>query len=180
MSQDKFTDMDYQYLNLNGQQDLIEGVILRKLNIHKDESGSLVETLKSDWQDVFNKDLPFAMQYLSVTPPGGIRDEDKWHVHQFQEDRFVCIKGRIVTAIYDNRQESKTFGKLNLFLIGPGKEEEMYMLVIPKKTCHGFAVVSPGEGYLLNFPTQLYNKEDEGRVDNTQLDWQKIKKDLAV
>jgi len=170
--------MHYQYINLNNQQDLIEGVVLRKLIIHRDESGSLVETLRIDWQDVYGSNLPFTMQYMSITPAGSIRDEDQWHFHKNQEDRFICAKGRIVTAVFDSRRESKTFGRLSLFLMGPEKEEEVYMLVIPKNTYHGFAVISKDEGYLLNFPTQLYNKEDEGRVANKELDWQKALQDF--
>ena len=173
--------MNHQYITLNNQKDLIDGVILRKLTIHKDPTGSLVETLRSDWQDVFNtKDLPFSMQYLSVTPSGIIRDEDKWHAHKFQKDRFICISGRIMTAIYDPRENSKTKDQLNLFLMGPAKDEEMFMVVIQEYTYHGFMVVSKEAGYLLNFPTKLYNLEDEGRVENSHLNWQKVKNDFGI
>mgnify|MGYP001608492984 CR=1 FL=1 len=151
---------------------------MRKLTIHKDASGSLVETMRSDWPDVFGAD--FAMQYMSITPPSVARDEDKWHVHQNQKDRFICISGRIVTAIFDPRQNSPTHGKLNLFVISPDKVEEMYMVVIPEETYHGFIVISQKPGYLLNFPTQLYNTEDEGRIPNSQLSWQKIRVDFNI
>src|SRR3972149_10326770 len=124
--------MNYPYLIFSNQNNLIDGVVLRKLIIHKDPTGTLVETLRTDWQDVFGQEMPFAMQYFSVTPSGVARDEDKWHVHKYQEDRFICISGRIITAIYDPRKNSKTFGKLNLFVMGPDNENEMYLLVIPK------------------------------------------------
>lgn len=173
--------MNYNYLNLENQKDLIEGVIIRKLIIHKDESGSLVETLRRDWQDVYSQNgLSFAMQYLSVTPSGLARDEDKWHVHKLQKDRFICVSGQVVTAIYDPRSGSKTKGKLNLFLMGPQKEEEMLLVVIPENTYHGFMVVSKDPGYLLNFPTQLYNPQDEGRIPNTQFSWAKVRADFDL
>ena len=55
--------MKLQYINLNNQKDLIEGVVLRKLTIHKDSSGILVETLRTDWRDVFNQlNFPFTIQ----------------------------------------------------------------------------------------------------------------------
>ena len=171
--------MNYQYLNLASQQDLVHGVVIRKLVLHKDESGSLVETLRDDWDDVFNKnDKRFAMQYMSTTPPGIARDEDRWHVHQFQKDRFICVSGRIVTAVYDSRKTSKTYQKLNLFVMGPDREEEMYMVVIPEKTYHGFMVISQTPGILLNFPTRLYNPKDEGRVKNEIFSWQKVRDDF--
>jgi dTDP-4-dehydrorhamnose 3,5-epimerase len=172
--------MNYQYIDLVNQKDLIDGVVLRKLILHKDPTGSLVETLRSDWSDVFDKnDLSFAMQYFSVTPSGIARDEDQWHVHKYQTDRFICISGRIVTAIYDPRKNSKTFGKLNLFVMGPDNENEMYLLVIPKETLHSFMVISKSPAYLLNFPTKLYNPQDEGRVSNEHFQWSKVRGDFS-
>lgn len=170
--------MNYNYLNLNNQKDLIEGVILRKLILHKDESGSLVETLRLDWHDVYGDG--FVMQYLSVTPAGLARDEDKWHVHKNQKDRFICVSGRLITAIYDPRDNSPTHQKLNLFVMGPQKEEEMYIVVIPQETYHGFIVISKEPGYLLNFPTQLYDPQDEGRIENKEFIWQKVREDFNV
>lgn len=174
--------MKYAYIDLSNQKDLIKDVILRKLTIHKDDSGSLFETLRKDWQDVVNDtDLKFAMQYMSMTPAGVARDEDKWHVHKFQKDRFICASGGIVTAIYDPRQNSQTKDRLNLFLMGPEKESEMYMLIIPENTYHGFMTISKDPGYLLNFPTQLYNPEDEGRVNHAQdFNWREVRSDLGI
>jgi len=174
--------MNYHYINLNNQKNLIDGVILRKLTIHKDPTGSLVETLRSDWQDVFNdSDLSFTMQYMSITPSGIARDEDMWHVHKFQKDRFICVSGKIITAIYDPRKSSKTKGQLNLFVMSPQNENEMCMVVIPEETYHGFIVVSNESGYLLNFPTQLYNPQDEGRINNNgELNWQEVRKDYKI
>ena len=169
-----------EYITLKNSRNLIKDVVLRKLVIHKDESGILVETLRRDWNDVINdKELNFAMQYISVTPSGAIRDEDKWHVHKKQKDRFICVSGKIVTALYDLRKESKTKGQSNLFLMSSDKEDEMFMIVIPEDVYHGFMVVSKEPGYLLNFPTQLYTGEDEGRVENSQLDWRQIANDFG-
>ena len=109
------------------------------------------------------------------------RDENQFHVHKFQKDRFVAISGRIVTAIYDPREGSKTKGKLNLFMMGPENEQEMYMVVIPQNTYHGFMVISPTPGTLFNFPTQLYDPEDEGRVSNEgMLSWDKVREDFNL
>ena len=174
--------MNYNYINLSNQNDLIEGVILRKLAVHKDPTGSLVETLRSDWKDVFNSgDLAFAMQYMSITPSAVARDEDMWHIHKFQKDRFICISGRIITAVYDPRKDSKTTGQINLFVMGPESKDEMYMVVIPENTCHGFMAISDEPAFLLNFPTQIYNPNDEGREKNQdQISWQKVRKDFGI
>ena len=66
-----------------------------------------------------------------------------------------------------------------MFLMGPEKQDEMYMVVIPEDVCHRFMVVSKEPGYLLNFPTQLYTGEDEERIENSQLDWRQIANDFG-
>lgn len=173
--------MNYRYINLDHSDSLIEGVVMHPLIIHRDQSGSLVETLRSDWDDVFSKKAPFKMQYVSQTPSGIARDEDKWHVHKEQKDRFICLSGRIVTAVFDPREKSATCGRLNLFAMGPQNENEMYMLVIPEETYHGFLVVSKTQGSLLNFPTQLYNPADEGRVHHKEeLNWKAVREDFGL
>lgn len=173
--------MNYSYINLDNQQDLIDGVILRKLTVHSDPTGSLVETLRDEWTDVVGADKPFKMQYVSQTPVGIARDEDKWHVHKSQKDRFICLYGKIVTAIYDPREQSKTSGKLNLFSMDPSVENEMYMVVIPEETYHGFISIGKTPAILANFPTQIYNPQDEGRVDHKgELDWNKVREDFGI
>ena len=62
--------------------------------------------------------------------------------------------------------------------MGPEKDEEMFMIIIPRETYHGFMVASKESGYLLNFPTKLYNPEDEGRVTNVHLKWQKVRENF--
>lgn len=174
--------MNYSYIDLSNQKNLIDGVIVRKLILHKDKTGSLVETLRSDWQDVYNgNDLNFAMQYMSITPSAVARDEDTWHVHKHQKDRFICAAGRIVTAVFDPRQNAKTKGQLNLFIMGPKSENEMYLVVIPQNTYHGFMAISKEPAYLLNFPTRIYNPQDEGRVAHSgELDWSRVRNDFDI
>ncbi len=172
--------MNYSYFNLKSTEQLIEGVILRKLTLHKDPTGTLVETLREDWKDVLTSEMPFKMQYISQTPPSVARDENKWHVHRYQKDRFICVSGRIVTAVFDPREGSVTKSKLNLFTMGPENEDEMYMVIIPEETYHGFVVISKTPAMLANFPTKLYNPHDEGRVNHdNELNWNKVREDFG-
>lgn len=155
--------MELITLENKDSQKLIRDVILRPLKINKDESGVLVETLRKDWQEVYGPDREFFMQYYSVTPPGLARDEDVWHYHPTtQDDRFEVIQGAIVVAVADNRKDSPTYGLLNLFHMKA--DENPYMVLIPRKTLHGFMVVSKTPAILINFPTGLYNPEEEGRI----------------
>lgn len=142
---------------------LIKNVVMHPLKINKDESGVLVETLKTNWEGIYGKDREFTMQYYSITPPGLARDEDVWHFHPtVQEDRMGVIQGEIIFAIADKREDSETKDVLNLFKINA--QEDPYLLLIPKRTLHGFLVISKEPAILINFPTALYNPKEEGRI----------------
>jgi dTDP-4-dehydrorhamnose 3,5-epimerase len=166
------------------ESEIIQDVIIHPLKINKDESGVLVETLRKDWEPLCGEKRPFFMQYYSITPPGLARDEDVWHYHPTQEDRFLVIQGDIVVAIADNRKESKTFGLLNLFYMQ--SQIDPYVVLVPKKTLHGFMVVSKTQAVLANFPTALYNPAEEERIpygkenillpDKTKFCWDLVRK----
>lgn len=166
---------------------LINDVVVHPYKINQDHSGILVETLKKDWTDVYGEGKEFFMQYYSETQSGVARDEDVWHYHPtIQDDRFSVVKGEIVVAVADNRQDSSTKGLLNLFYIN--SRENPYMVLIPKKTLHGFMVVSKESAILINFPTALYNPQEEGRIsyeqaqvklsDGTTFSWDFVRKNL--
>ena len=37
-------------------------------------------------------------------------------------------------------------------------------MLIPPRVLHGFVVLGPEPALLMNYPTRLYDREDEGRV----------------
>jgi len=158
--------MDFITLNNKSNNKLIKDIIMHPLKINKDASGVLVETLRSDWGNIYGKGREFAMQYYSITESGIARDEDVWHYHLTQEDRFLVVQGEIVVAIADNRRESLTNGMVNLFYMQAHKNP--YILLIPKSTLHGFLVVSKVPAILLNFPTRIYNPQDEKRMNYSE------------
>jgi len=159
--------MDLINLQNKDSQKLIKDLILRPLRVNQDETGGvLVETLRRDWEDVYGDDRAFAMQYFSITPTGLARDEHQWHLHHQQEDRFLVVGGEIVVAVADYRKDSETFGLLNLFHMKT--IDNPYLILIPKGTLHGFLVVGDSDATLLNFPTQVYNPEDELRVPHEE------------
>lgn len=156
--------MELTTLKNKDSQKLIKDLVIHPLRVNLDETGGiLVETLRRDWTDVYGPERDFSMQYFSVTDSGLVRDEDKWHYHPtIQEDRFLVAGGEVVVAVADNREDSETNGLLNLFRMK--SDEDPFMVLIPKRTLHGFMVVSKEPAILLNFPTGLYNPSEEMRV----------------
>ncbi len=180
--------MEFITLKNKDSKKIIKDVIMYPLKVNKDDSGVLVETLKTNWPDIYGKGREFAMQYYSVTPPGMARDEDVWHFHPtVQEDRMGVIQGEVIIAIADKRENSETKDVVNLFRINA--LEDPYLLLIPKNTYHAFLVSSKEPAILFNFPTALYNPKEEGRKpfsevgvklsDGTPFSWDLVRKALA-
>jgi dTDP-4-dehydrorhamnose 3,5-epimerase len=181
--------MEFITLENKNKFKLIKDAAMHPYKINQDASGILVETLKANWDDVYGPGREFFQQYYSETPSGLARDEDLWHYHPtIQDDRFSVIKGEIVVAIGDNREDSETKGLLNLFYINA--KENPYLILIPRKTLHGFMVVSKEPAILINFPTGLYNPKEEGRVpypdaqiktaDGTLFNWDLVRKEFKL
>lgn len=163
----------------------IKDVIVYPLKVNQDERGVLVESLKINWKEVFDSKLrPFTQCYYSITNPGLARDTNRWHYHPTnQEDRFVVISGDIIVALYDWRQNSKTYQSLNLFQMGESQGDKgQYLLLIPVNVLHCFKNIGQKEAIILNFPTKLYDPQEEGRIpfkevkfpDGTVFDWSLI------
>jgi dTDP-4-dehydrorhamnose 3,5-epimerase len=162
ISKSSVADLLVRDQNGNGR---IEGVILRELKVNRDPRGTLTELLRSDWSDVFGDNMPFRQVYTSTTAPGVARDEDRWHVHQHQTDRFYCLSGRIVVVIADSRPDSPSRQRIMLVELAAGDDSPApIMVTIPPGTLHGFVVTSRSPAVLANFPNRLYDPTDEGRV----------------
>lgn len=149
------------------QQQLIEGVKVKKLKPIVDERGFLMEILRNDDKDFFTK---FGQVYISACNPGYSK---AWHYHEKQTDTFVVIKGNAKVVLFDKRKDSKTFGKINEFIMG---EDNPLILQIPPLVVHGFSALNNKKAFLLNIPNALYNyeKPDEQRIalDSKEIPYQ--------
>lgn len=155
----------------------IRGVEAVPLTIHQDRRGFLLETFRSD--DTRFRELPFRMSYTSFTAPNQFRDADRWHVHKVQFDRFVVVLGEMILALYDPRKDSPTAGILEavrLTGIPPGhptheatRNVTTYLLPIPPGVLHSLGNLSDEPFLYQNFPSELYNPADEGRVPFLEL-----------
>ena len=135
---------------------MITGVILKDLQVHKDERGALFEILRSDAPEFKG----FGQTYVTVCSPGWVKG---WHYHLLQQDYFCVLKGKARIVLYDQREDSATKGEINEFELANSKPQT---LVIPTGVVHGFECISQEEAWILNVPSQLYNyqKPDEYRI----------------
>jgi dTDP-4-dehydrorhamnose 3,5-epimerase len=129
---------------------LIKGVVVRRAKILPDERGRLGEIMRADdpW---FEK---FGQVYFTTTYPGVVK---AWHYHKKQTDHFYVIKGTVKIALYDQQEDSPTYGTVNELYLGehcPG------LLRIPPGVLHGWMCVSQTEAYIVNVVSEMYNYAD--------------------
>lgn len=134
----------------------IEGVVVRRLEPHVDERGSLTEVLRSDWPE-FTR---FGQAIVTLNHPGVIRG---WHWHRRQTDVIVVLVGRVVVPLYDGRQGSATFGEVQEHVLDASCPMTLF---IPPGVYHGYRTISRDPAIIVNFPDQTYDplSPDEERV----------------
>lgn len=140
--------------------------------VHQDPRGFLLETLRSDDEAIGGSH--FRMSYSSVTMPGQYRDADCWHFHKVQTDRFVVILGEMTLALLDERPNTPSHGRLEVIRMtgvhrdelahSPPRDITTYLVPIPPGVLHCIGNLGSEPFLLQNYPTELYNPADEGRV----------------
>lgn len=139
-------------------RELLEGVVVRYSVTHVDDRGTLTEMYDPRW----GIDLdPLVYVYKVTVRPGKIKG---WSQHFHQYDRCYFTSGTAKIVLYDNRPESKTYGKINEIYLG---EEKPGLVIIPKNVFHAVQNVGSNEVVFINMPSQPYNHEnpDRYRVD---------------
>jgi dTDP-4-dehydrorhamnose 3,5-epimerase-like enzyme len=125
--------------------ELVGGVKLKKLPVHSDSRGYLIELISE-----FSTET---MCYISRTNLGMARDEGVWHRHRYQEDRFSFLSGACIFAISDGSTTQR------LYIT----DRDNVQLIIPALIYHAFLSCSQGFT-IINHPTKLYNSRDELRI----------------
>lgn len=138
---------------------MIQGVRVKKLAVHCDERGRLMEILRCD-DELFEK---FGQVYLTTAYPGVVK---AWHYHERQTDHFAVLRGMAKVVLYDPRGGSPTHGEVNEFFAG---ELNPVLICIPKLVYHGYKCIGDGEAFLINIPTEpyCYDQPDEHRISPT-------------
>lgn len=137
---------------------MIHGVKTRKLSVHCDERGRLMEILRADDPEM---DVRFGQVYMTTAYPGVVK---AWHYHKLQTDHFVCLVGMMKLVLFDPREDSPTKGEVNEFFLGA---HNPLLVEIPNLVYHGFKCISAEEALVVNYVTECYNYKnpDEFRVD---------------
>lgn len=145
--------MDEQISGIKGQ--MIQGVIIKKLNIIPDERGRILHMLKKEDKE-FNG---FGEIYFSSVYPGVIKG---WHIHTKMELNYAVIAGNIKLVLYDDRENSETKGHLTEIFTG----EDNYLLIkVPPLVWNGFQGFGKKEALIANCSTISHDPQEIRRLD---------------
>ena len=119
----------------------IEGVLITPLKTISDTRGAVLHFLRSDSPgfEIFGE------CYFSEINPGSVK---AWKKHLKQIQNIVVPLGIIKIALFDDRANSKTFGKLEVLEIG--RPDSYFRITIPANIWHGFKCVSNTPALLAN------------------------------
>lgn len=120
---------------------IIDGVIITKLNLISDKRGSVLHMLRSDATEF----ISFGECYFSEVLPGAIK---AWKRHRVQTQNLAVPVGRIRLVIYDDRVSSHSQG--NLQILELGRPEAYLRLQIPPGLWYGFACIGETPALLAN------------------------------
>ena len=145
---------------------MIDGVVLKSLDTHKDERGFFREII-GETDDFFQEG--FGQWSHSLMYPGVIK---AWYIHKKQKDWWYVSTGVLKIVLYDKRPESATYRQSPEVMLGDGYEPSI--LKIPPGVAHGCKCLS-GPANLFYITSHTYDPEDEGRIphDDSEIgyDW---------
>lgn len=77
-------------------------------------------------------------------------------------DRLFVVKGLVSIVVYDERQDSATYGSVNEFKVS---ERNPGLLVIPPTLYLGWKVIGTDEAFVSNMPTLMYQYDEPDALD---------------
>lgn len=134
----------------------VEGPILCKPKIIKDERGFFAEIFRKDLlEDFIDEKFNFCQSNLSKSKKGVLRGLH-FQTYPFAQTKLVSVsKGEILDLVVDIRRESKTYGKGIQIILN---DTNHFQFLVPKGFAHGFLVLSDTAevNYLVD---NYYNKD---------------------
>ena len=163
--------------NANGQ--IIDGPLLIKPNVFKDDRGFFMESWNSnDWKNIIEKSKQefnlFLQDNHSQSSIGVLRGLH-YQLNPYAQGKLVrCISGEIFDVAVDIRINSPTFGKY----VGEFLSSENYLqLWIPEGFAHGFLTISE-KAEVVYKTTNFWDKNSERSIKwddpSINIEWPEI------
>lgn len=149
-----------------GSPNKIAGVELLPRKRLDDARGAILKIWSANEGIGFESDA-IGEVYLSVVKPSVVKG---WHLHKEMTLRYVCVAGRVLVGLYDNRPASPTRGmSMKVILASSGKDYQM--LVIPPLVWNGFRSLTGSASMVLNVPDSPHDPREIERMNPREASW---------
>lgn len=125
---------------------MIKDVVIKKIDIHKDERGFFAELVKFG-EETFHEILQTS---YSETKPGVIK---AFHIHDYWEV-WCIVKGEALAVLHDLRSDSPTKGETQTITTG---ENNMMAIAIPGNVAHGYKPLGSKPMGIIYHSSEAYN-----------------------
>lgn len=129
----------------------IEGVSVTELRQINDDRGAVLHMLRADAPDF----VRFGECYFSEIAPGAVK---AWKCHGEQTQNVAVPAGRILLAIFDDRESSSTRG--SLLTLELGRPDAYRRVSIPPGLWYGFAAIGSAPALLANCADLPHNPRE--------------------
>ena len=138
----------------------IEGLLIIKPNIFRDNRGSFFESWSKEAYQNIGLDMDFVQDNQSLSQKGVLRGLHFQNPPYAQGKLVRVIKGLVIDVAVDIRQNSPTYGKHFAVELS---EENKTIFWIPPGFAHGFIALEDDTIFAYKC-TEVYNKESEGAL----------------
>ena len=129
-------------------EERIAGFRIQDLVLHTDERGTVCELLDPRWD--WHPD-PLVFSYVWTIRPGWVKG---WAMHKLHEDRYCLISGEMKVVLFDARDDSPTFGRVQEIYLS---QQRRQIISIPVGVWHADENVGTADAVVVNFPTVQYD-----------------------
>jgi len=126
-----------------------------KKQVINDDRGKIVHMLRNDDKNF----LKFGEIYFSYVYPNMIK---AWHIHKKMTLNYVAAFGKIKLVLYDDRKNSKTFGKIQEIFLS---NQNHLLVSIPPNIWNGFTSADENLAVLANCSDIPHDKTEISRLD---------------
>lgn len=146
---------------------MIEGVIIKKLKKIPDDRGIIMKMQESCDEEFKG----FGEIYFSMVYPGVVKG---WHLHKKAILNYTVIKGHIKLVLFDNREGSRTKGKIQEIHLG---DSNYCLIQIPANVWNAFKGIGMETAIVADLITITHEEDEMMRMDPhknemIQYDWE--------
>ena len=158
----------------------IEGIVVLKPRIFKDERGYFMESYKESFFKNNFPDIRFIQNNESMSTHGVLRGLH-FQMPPFQQTKLVrVIDGEVLDVAVDLRMNSPTFGRWESIILSCKNKKQ---LLIPKGFAHGFVVLSEKAIFSYKVDNPYSAEHESGIIYNDEelnIDWRINSNNLLV